>query len=458
MDGTKDSGTDHVEQYVENPKDQDLRSVPTALLDWSPEERRQREKALVRKIDTRLLIIMLVMYILNYLDRNNIAAAKSAGLQDDLNLKGEEYQVCVSILFVGYLLMQVPSNMILNRSGKPSIYLPGCMVVWGIISCLTAVTKDFGGLLAVRFSLGFVEAAYFPGCLYFLSAWYTRKELVERTALLYVGSLISGAFSGLISAGITSGLNGARGIAAWRWLFIIEGSLTTFVALLACFIVPDLPRTTSWLSNDEKVLAAWRLEEDIGEDDWVDSEHQSMFHGAKLAIFLATAWRYLRLYIIRCRNHFFSKVRDPLLKNFIALCMDIEISSSVMAGLGKDNIDTLLLTTPPCLIGTIIVLIHAWDADGTGERYLHLCLPPTFAIASFILYMAGNNFAARYVAMSIMPGSIYASYVVALGYISNSNVLPRPAAKRAAALAFINAVSNVAQIYTPYHYPGRVPS
>lgn len=112
---------------------------------------------------------------------------------------------------------------------------------------------------------------------------------------------------------------------------------------------------------------------------------------------LATAWRYLRLYIIRCRNHFFSKVRDPLLKNFIALCMDIEISSSVMAGLGKDNIDTLLLTTPPCLIGTIIVLIHAWDADGTGERYLHLCLPPIFAIASFILYMAGNNFAARYV-------------------------------------------------------------
>jgi len=93
MDGTKDSGTDHVEQYVENPKDQDLRSVPTALLDWSSEERRQREKVLVRKIDTRLLIIMLVMYILNYLDRNNITAAKLAGLQDDLNLKGEEYQV-----------------------------------------------------------------------------------------------------------------------------------------------------------------------------------------------------------------------------------------------------------------------------------------------------------------------------------------------------------------------------
>lgn len=80
---------------------------------------------------------------------------------------------------------------------------------------------------------------------------------------------------------------------------------------------------------------------------------------------LATAWRYLRLYIIRCCNHFLSKVKDPLLENLIALCMDIETSSSVMAGLGKDNIDTLLLTTPPCLIGTIVVFIHAWD----GRRY-----------------------------------------------------------------------------------------
>lgn len=68
-----------------------------------------------------------------------------------------------------------------------------------------------------------------------------------------------------------------------------------------------------------------------------------------------------------------------------------------MSGLGKNNIDTLLLTTPPYLIGTIIVLIHAWNADRTGERYLHLCLPPIFAIVSFVLYMAGNNFAARYV-------------------------------------------------------------
>ena len=120
-----------------------------------------------------------------------------------------------------YILMQVPSNLFLDKIGKPSIYLPACMVVWGAISACTGAVKDFGGLIACRFFLGFVEAAYFPGCLFFLSSWYTRKELGFRTAILYSGSLISGAFSGLIAAGIVGGLDGARGLRAWRWLFVI---------------------------------------------------------------------------------------------------------------------------------------------------------------------------------------------------------------------------------------------
>lgn len=157
------------------------------------------------------------------------------------------------------------------------------MIVWGVISAATAGVKNFGGLIAVRFFLGFVEAAYFPGCLYYLSCWYTRKELGLRTAMLYSGALISGAFSGLISAGITANLDGAQGIAAWQWLFIIEGVATVGIAFISYFVLPNFPRTTSWLTEEERALAVWRLEEDIGEDDWIDSEHQSFWQGAKLA-------------------------------------------------------------------------------------------------------------------------------------------------------------------------------
>jgi len=155
-----------------------------------------------------------LMYIMNYLDRNNIAAARLQGLEEDLKLKGVEFQTSVSILFVGYLLMQVPSNLFLNKIGKPAIYLPICMVVWGVISAATAACQNFGGLIACRFMLGFVEAAYFPGCLYYLSCWYTRQELGFRTAIFYSGALISGAFSGLIAAGIEYGMDGLHGLRA----------------------------------------------------------------------------------------------------------------------------------------------------------------------------------------------------------------------------------------------------
>ena len=157
------------------------REAPPLVRALSADERARLERALVRKIDLRLLPMIILMYIMNYLDRNNIASARLAGLEADLNLVGTQYQTCVSILFVGYLLMQgtvfiggvdgslefissyviVPSNLFLNKIGKPALYLPTVMIVWGIISGLTAACQTFGGLLAVRFFLGFVEAAYF---------------------------------------------------------------------------------------------------------------------------------------------------------------------------------------------------------------------------------------------------------------------------------------------------------
>jgi MFS family permease len=266
------------------------REAPPLVQAWSREERAIHEKALVRKIDLRLMPMIILMYILNYLDRNNIASARLAGLQSQLKLTDPQYQTCVSILFVGYILMQVPSNLFLNKVGKPAVYLSCAMVVWGLISALTATATSYGGLLAIRFFLGFVEAAYFPGCLYFLSSWYTRKELGFRTAMLYSGSLISGAFSGLIAAGILSGMDGARGISAWRWLFIIEGVVTIGVAFIAVFTLPNFPRTTAWLTEEERQLAVWRLDEDIGEDDWTSSEAQTFGHGLKLAVSDIKMW------------------------------------------------------------------------------------------------------------------------------------------------------------------------
>lgn len=171
-----------------------------------------------RKLDARCSIFVLI-YIMNYLDRNNMAAARLKGLQEDLDMNYSEYATCLSILYVGYILMQVPSNIFINRIQRPSLYISIIMLLWGLVSTLSGVVTNFSGMVAIRFFLGFVEAAFLPGALMILSKWYTRKELTVRNAILFCGNLISNAFSALVGAGVLSNMQGTLGHAAWRWLF-----------------------------------------------------------------------------------------------------------------------------------------------------------------------------------------------------------------------------------------------
>jgi len=133
---------------------------------WDPERRARVEKSMKRKLDLRCSLFVLI-YIMNYLDRNNIAAAKLKGLTEDLGIEGDEakYQTCLSILYVGYILMQVPSNMFINTISRPSLYIAAVMLVWGMVSTLSGVTHNFAGMVATRFFLGFIEAAFLPGAL-----------------------------------------------------------------------------------------------------------------------------------------------------------------------------------------------------------------------------------------------------------------------------------------------------
>jgi MFS family permease len=114
------------------------------------------------------------------------------------------------------VLMQVPSNALLNFSGRPSWYIGFWVIAWGLVSALTSQVHNYGEIVACRFILGFVEAPFFCGILFYLSKWYTKEELSFRMAIFYSASLLSGAFGSLIAAGILNGLDGARGLAPWQ--------------------------------------------------------------------------------------------------------------------------------------------------------------------------------------------------------------------------------------------------
>ena len=145
--------------------------MPESLRNLSDNEVAALQKKLVRKLDLIILPIIGILHILNYVDRQNLAAAKLQGITEDLNMTTQQFATAVSILFVGYLPLQIPSNLLITRFSRPGLYICCAVVIWGSISACTAAVKSYGQLLAVRAILGGAEAVFFPGAIYYLSAW-----------------------------------------------------------------------------------------------------------------------------------------------------------------------------------------------------------------------------------------------------------------------------------------------
>lgn len=140
-------------------------------------------------------------------------------MNDDLHLSSTDYSMALVIFFISYVIFEIPSNMILAKT-RPSMYIPGIMLLWGVVTCSMASAKDYSHLLAIRFLLGVLEAGFAPGIMLILSCWYRKGEQAKRFAIFYSAAVLSGAFGGIVAGAITGSLDGAHGIRGWRWLFV----------------------------------------------------------------------------------------------------------------------------------------------------------------------------------------------------------------------------------------------
>ncbi|KLJ13671.1 hypothetical protein EMPG_11402, partial [Blastomyces silverae] len=182
-------------------------------------ESRPGEKALLRKIDFFILTFCCLMYFANYLDRTNLNNAYVSGMKEDLNFQGNQLNLINTIFTVGYILGQIPSNLALIHF-KPRIFFPCMMLFWGGLTMITASVQKPQSIMAIRFFLGLAESSTFVGTHYILGSWYTERELGKRSGIFTASGLAGTMFGGFIQTGIHKSLNGARGMAGWRWLFI----------------------------------------------------------------------------------------------------------------------------------------------------------------------------------------------------------------------------------------------
>ncbi|KAI9460333.1 MFS general substrate transporter [Boletus coccyginus] len=204
----------------------------------------------LRKVDWHVLPLVTLLYLLCFLDRNNIGNAKIAGMSTDLDLVGLRYNTIAAIFFVPYILGQVPSNVVL-KFFRPSRWIPVLMVTWGLVTTLTCLVKTYPELLVARVFLGLAESGLFPGVTYYISLWYPRAELAKRIAIFSSAATLAGAFGGFLAYAIEK-MEGMGGLRGWRWIFCLEGIATVLVALAASFFMHDFPETASFLTEAER--------------------------------------------------------------------------------------------------------------------------------------------------------------------------------------------------------------
>ncbi|KAF5596050.1 vitamin H transporter [Fusarium subglutinans] len=347
------------------------------------------EIRLVRKLDFRIMPTLWAMYFLNYLDRNAIAQARLNGLEDHLGLKGTQYNTCISILFVGY---DIPSNMLISsKSVRPSLYMSICMMGWAIVSACTALVKDYKGLVVVRFFLGVAEAPFYPGALYLLAIFYTRKEIAMRLSILYSGNIFATSFSGLIAAATFGTIDGHHGLKGWQWLFIIEGVLT-----------------------------------------FAESK------GARAGFFQAIRDPRLWLFCFIQNMH-------------LSACSFNNFFPTVVGSLGFNSTITLVLTCPPYLVSGFFGYLAGWSSGRFNERTWHITACMGMALVGYIISCVTLNTPARYIACFLFASGAYAVNSMILGWVSAT--LGSTAEKKSVSLSIVNVIANASYIYTAYLYP-----
>jgi MFS family permease len=315
--------------------------------------------ALYRRIAWRLLPILALGYVLNYIDRTNIGFAQLQ-MKDQLALSDAAFGLGAGVFFIGYALFEVPSNMLLARWGARVTFLR-IMIAWGLISAATAFVSTPAEFYGVRFLLGVAEAGFAPGVLYYFGLWFPDRRRAQAMAIFFAAFAAAPILSGPLAGGIMTWLDGAWGLGGWQWLFIVEGLPTVALGVAVYFWLDNSPAEAKWLTDVEKRIV----------NEAIEAESRGGAH----------------------RHTLWQAVSDPRIWLLGAIFFLVLLGvyavtfwqPTLLKAMGFTVMQVGLLSAIPAIAGVAAAILVSRHSDRVGERRLHFAASALAAAAGLSL-------------------------------------------------------------------------
>ncbi|MEV4314604.1 MFS transporter [Actinocrispum sp. NPDC049592] len=382
-----------------------------------------------RKAARRLVPYLGLLYFVNYLDRVNIGFAGPNGMSKELGLTATAFGFASGVFFIGYLILEVPSNLALHRFGARR-WIARIMISWGIIATAVAFVPNPTVLVILRFLLGVAEAGFFPGIILYLTYWFPAAHRARMVAWFMVAIPVSTAVGSTVSSLLIKGGEGVFGLSGWRFMFLVEGIPAILLAFVTWFYLTDRPSDAKWLTPEE---SRWMQDQLDRERAQTEQEHRWTLRKA------LTHGRIIGLAFVYFGNVYGLYALSFFLPTIIAdFQHDFGTTFSI--------IERGLITAIPYAAGAIAMVFWARHGDRTGERVWHVAGPMILGgITIPVALYLGSPFA---VMVAVTITGICICCALPTFWALPSTFLAGTAA--AGGIALINSIGNVSGFVAPY--------
>ncbi len=365
----------------------------------------------VRKNLLRVVPLLAVAYFFNYIDRSNVGFA-ALTMNHDLGLTNTQFGSAAGFFFLGYCLLEVPSNLALYRFGARR-WLARIMISWGILSAATAFVVGPQSYNWLRLLTGAAEAGFFPGVLYYLSSWFPREHRVRVLAWFTVAIPLSSVIGGPVSVFVLQ-MQGLAGLHGWQWLFLIEGVPACLMGVLTLVLLRDHPSEANWLDPDERAALLEVLERDRSATPKKD---------------LLVALRDVRVWLMT----------GILFTYWLGINGIIYWLPLILKGKGMGDVSIGFLSAVPYLAASVVMIVWARHMDRTGQHLLNLIGTCVLAALGFVISFMFPAIVPSMVGITLavvgLSSTRPAFYSLPARYLSGATA--------AAGMAFINSVGSL---------------